>query len=231
VPAHTALVMDCNAVIHRYALLLASADSGQNSGQKSGQNIEKLQAQVEAAEKEGNFELMGALGEQLEGLKLMSAQQPSGRLFSYEYDQLLMRRDVLVKRGTAKCKELAAAKSYAEMRVLGAKLAELKALDMEALRRILYPAAANDDEGENDPVCVDSTSGGAVSTGTSTTTGNGSQEDDNDGANDPVHVPTREVTNASRATTAISATAKEAEDDGANDPVCVSGETDESTLA
>jgi hypothetical protein len=124
---------------------------------------DELQAQLEAAEQGDDFVLVGSLGEQLGALMLKVTEQP---LSEEGYLALFGRHAALVQKVTEVCRELTKAKAYAEVKVLGAKLQELKALDVSALPQ----------SWANDPVQPPARPGTA-------------QGGEDDCANDPVYVP------------------------------------------
>jgi hypothetical protein len=142
-----ALVDECDTVIGQFAHVPALRDAIQL---RDGQ-----EAQLEVAEKIGeDYELIGTLGEQLLTLRQKVAEQP---LSEEDYLTLADRHEVLVQKVTNTCATLARAKAYADVKLLGAKLKELKALDVSALPQ----SWANDpeegeDDGANDPVYVPS---------------------------------------------------------------------------
>jgi hypothetical protein len=142
-----ALVDECDAVVTQFAHVASLKDAIQLR--------DGLEAQLEVAEKIGDdYELIGTLGEQLLTLRQKVAEQP---LSEEDYLTLADRHEVLVQKVTNTCATLARAKAYADVKLLGAKLKELKALDVSALPQ----SWANDpeegeDDGFYDPVYVPS---------------------------------------------------------------------------
>jgi hypothetical protein len=87
--------------------------------------LARLRAQLAAAEKCEDYELVGTLGEQL-----VTAPHP---LSEEDYLTLADRHEALVQEVTTACQELTKAKAYADVKVLGAVLKELKSLDVSGL--------------------------------------------------------------------------------------------------
>jgi hypothetical protein len=146
---------ECDAVITQFAHVPAFRDAIQQR--------DELQAQLEAAEQGDDFVLVGTLGEQLGTLVLKVVEQP---LSEEDYLTLAGRHATLVRKVTETCRELTRSKAYAEVKLLGAKLHELKALDASALP----PSWANDPAQPPAPAAT-------------------AEEGEDDGANDPVYVP------------------------------------------
>jgi regulator of replication initiation timing len=136
-PAHlaadlsrAALMSECDTIITQFAHVPLLMDALQQR--------DELQAQLEAAELAGDdYELLGKRGVQLETLKVKVAQLP---LCEESHATLADRHNVLVQKVTAACEALARTKAYAELEFLGAKLNELRGLDVSALP----PPWAND---------------------------------------------------------------------------------------
>jgi uncharacterized coiled-coil protein SlyX len=143
----------CDTVIAQFAHVPALRDAIRQR--------DELQAQLEAAETGDDFVLVGTLGEQLDALMLKVSGQP---LSEEDYLTLYDRHAALLQKVTDTCRELAKSRAYAEVKMLGAKLQELKALDVSALPRswandpVQPPAppatAEGEDDGANDPVYV-----------------------------------------------------------------------------
>jgi hypothetical protein len=104
--------------------------------------------------------LVGTLGEKLEALEVKITEQP---LSEEDYLTLSDRHAALVQKVTEVCRKLTKDKAYAEVKVLGAKLQELKALDVSILPQswtedpvqplaLSTTAEAGEDDGANDPV-------------------------------------------------------------------------------
>jgi hypothetical protein len=152
-----ALVDECDTVIGQFAHVASLKDA---IHLRDGQ-----EAQLEAAERIGDdYELIGTLGEQLLTLRQKVAEQP---LSEEDYPTLADRHEVLVQKVINTCATLARAKAYADVKLLGAKLKELKALDVSALPQswandpVQPPAPPTtveegEDDGANDPVYVSS---------------------------------------------------------------------------
>jgi hypothetical protein len=87
--------------------------------------LARLRAQLAAAEKCEDYELVGTLGEQL-----VTAPHP---LSEEDYLTLAERHEALVQKVTTACQELTRAKAYSDVKVLGAVLKELKSLDVSGL--------------------------------------------------------------------------------------------------
>jgi hypothetical protein len=114
-----------------------------------------LRAQLAAAVEQEDYELVGALGVQLTAAPPLSDE---------DCLTLADRHEALVQKVITTCRELPKAKSYAEVKVLGTKLKELKVLDVSALPQswaddpvYVPPATAPDaceEEWANDPVYV-----------------------------------------------------------------------------
>jgi hypothetical protein len=189
---HAALVSECDTIFTQFSHVSAV--------QAALLRRAELQAQLEAAEEAGDdFVLVGTLGEQLETLKVETAQ---ALLTEEDYLTLAARHASVVQRMTERCKELAKAKAYAEVKVLGAKLQDLKALDVTGL-----PSFAG-----QEPVLPAPPAPATAA------------EEEDDRANGAVHVPVSP--GASQGTLpavnpAYSDNADAEEDDGANDPVWV----------
>jgi myosin heavy subunit len=136
-PAHlaadlsrAALMSECDTIITQFAHVPLLMDALQQR--------DELQAQLEAAELAGDdYELLGKRGVQLETLKVKVAQLP---LCEESHATLADRHQALVRKVTAACEALARTKAYAELGFLGAKLNELRGLDVSALP----PPWAND---------------------------------------------------------------------------------------
>jgi hypothetical protein len=156
-PPLAALVDECDTVIGQFAHVPALWDAIQL---RDGQ-----EAQLEAVERIGDdYELIGTLGEQLLTIRQKVAEQP---LSEDDYLTLADRHEVLVQKVINTCATLARAKAYADVKLLGAKLKELKALDVSALPQswandpVQPPAPPTtvkegEDDGANDPVFVPS---------------------------------------------------------------------------
>jgi hypothetical protein len=152
-----ALVDECDTVIGQFAHVPALWDAIQLR--------DGLEAQLEAVERIGDdYELIGTLGEQLLTLRQKVAEQP---LSEEDYVTLADRHELLVQKVINTCATLARAKAYADVKLLGAKLKELKALDVSALPQswandpVQPPAPPTtvkegEDDGANDPVYVPS---------------------------------------------------------------------------
>jgi DNA repair exonuclease SbcCD ATPase subunit len=147
----------CDAVITQFGHVPALRNAIQHR--------DELQAQLEAAETGDDFVLVGTLGEQLDALNLKVVEQP---LSEEDYLTMFERHAALVQKVTDTCRELTKSRAYAEVKTLGVKLQELKALDVSALPQswandpVLPPArpapSTSAEEGEdgcaNDPVYV-----------------------------------------------------------------------------
>jgi hypothetical protein len=173
----------------------------------------KLQKELEAAEAAGDdFVLVGTLGERLEAQCLRIAEQP---LSEEDYLTLADRHEALVLKTAAICRELAKSKAYADVKMLGAKLQDLKALDVSALPQ----------SWSNDPVQPPAPPAPGVT----------AEEEEEEWAYDPVYVPPTPVfcqqNTVPPAYAAASVSTEEGEDDGANDPVYVPPDAGEITLA
>jgi hypothetical protein len=116
------LVGECDSIMAQFAHVPALRDAIQQR--------DELQAQLEAAEEGDDFVLVGSLGEELDALNLKSDEQP---LSEEDYLTMFDRHVALVQKVTETCRELTKAKVYAEVKLLGAKLQELKALDVFVL--------------------------------------------------------------------------------------------------
>jgi hypothetical protein len=88
------------------------------------QRILTERSHLDAALAADDFEQVLALGMQLQSLQQESAQLP---LSEEDYLTLADRHAALVLRVVERCTELALAKEFAEVTVLGAKLSELRA--------------------------------------------------------------------------------------------------------
>jgi hypothetical protein len=154
----TALVGECATIVTQLGQVPALRDAIQQR--------DALQAELEAAEKaSSNFVLVGTLGEQLEAQQLQVTQQP---LSEERYHTLRDSHASLVQKLIVTCRGLAEVKAYTQVKALGAKLQQLKALDLSTLPRRVEEG---EDDGANDPVHVDP------------------EDDQDDGVNDPVYVP------------------------------------------
>jgi myosin heavy subunit len=146
---------ECDSIIAQFAHVPALRNAIQQRAE--------LQAQLEAAEAGDDFVLVGTLGEQLDALNLKVVEQP---LSEEDYLTMFERHAALVQKVTDTCRELTKSRAYAEVKILGVKLQELKALDVSALPQSWAndpappptPPAPTAEEGEddcaNDPVYV-----------------------------------------------------------------------------
>jgi hypothetical protein len=138
------LLNECEQVIRQAALAPKRRDVTER--------LESLQAQYHAASSAAeDFQLIAALGMQLDAAQQESAQLP---LSEEDYQTLVPRHAQLLQRVEQKCRDLMNAKAFPTLAALSAKLAAVKSLDLG-----ISPEWANDpvfvpEDGANDPVLV-----------------------------------------------------------------------------
>jgi hypothetical protein len=117
ISTRAALVSECDTVTAQFAHVPALRDAIQQR--------DELQAQLEAAVEDEDYQLVARLGDVLTALQKNIAQHP---LSEADYLMLMDRHAVLVQKVATTCKDLTKAKNWTALQPIAAKLQELKSL-------------------------------------------------------------------------------------------------------